>query len=192
MLQIDDTIISLDLIEKNFVCNLTACHGACCVEGDSGAPLTIDEISILEEVYPKIEPYLTDKSKKLIAEKGVFEIDTENDTVTPLINNKECAYLIYENNIAICGIEKAYNDKKINFRKPISCFLYPVRIKEYKNFTAINYDKWSICEPARVLGDKLGTPVYKFLKAPLIQRFGNEWFEKLEYAAKNYKNQKNK
>ncbi len=188
MLQIDNTIISLDLIEKKFVCDLQACKGECCVAGDSGAPLTINEISILEEIYPEIEPYLSDKGKKIIKEKGVFEIDIENDKVTPLIDNKECAYLVYENNIAVCAIEKAYFDKKINFRKPLSCFLYPVRIKEYKDFTAVNYDQWDICKPAQILGEKLGTPVYKFLKEPLIQKFGNEWFEKLEYAAKNYKN----
>ena len=188
MLQIDNTLISLDLIEKKFVCDLKSCHGECCIAGDSGAPLTIDEISILEKIYPKIEPYLSHEGKKIINEKGVFEVDIENDTVTPLINNKECAYLIYENNIAVCGIEKAYNDKKINFQKPISCFLYPVRIKEYKDFTAVNYDEWDICKPARILGEKTGTPVYKFLKEPLIKRFGKKWFENLEFAAKNYKN----
>lgn len=187
MLQIDNTIISFDLIEKKFICDLKSCHGECCIAGDSGAPLTIDEISILEEIYPKIKPFLTDKGQKIIDEKGVFEIDIENDRVTPLIENKNCAYLIFEDNIAICGIEKAFLSKKINFRKPLSCFLYPIRIKEYKDFIAVNYDQWEICKPARVLGEKIGTPVYKFLKEPLIQKFGKEWFNKLDFAAKNYK-----
>ena len=185
MLQIGKTIVSLNLIEKNFVCDLQACKGACCVVGDSGAPLEEDELEIFDDIYSIVEPYLSEEGIRAIDEQGLYTVDDDNDYVTPLINNKECAYTIFENGIAKCAIEKAFFDKKINFRKPISCHLYPVRITKYTEFDAVNYETNKLCADAVNLGNKLGVPVYKFLKEPLIRKYGEEWYKELEYAAKN-------
>jgi len=185
MLQIGKTIISLNLIEKKFVCDLQACKGACCVVGDSGAPLEEEELEIFDDIYSIVEPYLSEEGKKTIEEQGLYTVDDDNDYVTPLINNRECAYTIFEDGIAKCAIEKAFFDKKINFRKPISCHLYPVRITKYAEFDAVNYETNKLCADAVNLGNKLGVPVYKFLKEPLIRKYGEEWYKELEYAAKN-------
>ncbi|RLD63890.1 MAG: DUF3109 domain-containing protein [Bacteroidetes bacterium] len=185
MLQIGKTIVSLNLIEKNFVCDLQACKGACCVVGDSGAPLEEDELEIFDDIYSIVEPYLSEEGIRAIDEQGLYTVDDDNDYITPLINNKECAYTIFENGIAKCAIEKAFFDKKINFRKPISCHLYPVRITKYTEFDAVNYETNKLCVDAVKLGDKLGVPVYKFLKEPLTKKYGEEWYKELEYAAKN-------
>ena len=155
MLQIDDKIISFDVIEKKFVCDITKCKGLCCIEGDSGAPLEDNEIDILIEAYPKVKPYLREISLKTIEEKGIYEIDFEGDKVTTLVDNKECVFIIFEGDVAICAIEKAYFDKKIKFRKPISCHLYPIRVAKYKEFDAVNYDKHEICKSALENGKKL-------------------------------------
>ncbi len=185
MLQIDKTIISLDVIERKFVCDLHACKGSCCIVGDSGAPLEEEELDIIDNIYSIVEPYLTEEGIKAIDEQGCYTIDIEGDYVTPLINQKECAYTIFENGIAKCAIEKAFFDKKIKFRKPISCHLYPIRITKYKRHDAINYEHNKLCSAAVTLGEKLNVPVYKFLKEPLIKKYGQEWYKELEYAAKN-------
>jgi len=185
MLQIGNAIVSLDVIEKKFICDFGKCKGACCIEGDSGAPLDEDEKAILEEIYPQIKEYLSEKGIAEIEKQGTSVIDFEGDLVTPIINDKECVYTVFENGLALCGIEKAFLDGKISYRKPISCSLYPIRIEKYPEFDAVNYDKWSICAPARELGFKMGTPVYKFLKEPLIRKYGEDWYKELEYAAEN-------
>ncbi|MCZ4695837.1 DUF3109 family protein [Ancylomarina euxinus] len=185
MLQIGNAIVSLDVIEKKFICDFGKCKGACCVEGDSGAPLDEDEKAILEEIYPDIKEYLTEKGIEEIEKQGTSVIDADGDLVTPIINDKECVYTVFENGLALCGIEKAFLDGKITYRKPISCSLYPIRIEKYPEFDAVNYNKWSICGPARELGFKMGTPVYKFLKDPLIRKYGEDWYNELEYAAEN-------
>ena len=151
MIEIGKTIVSRDLIEERFVCDLQKCKGMCCVEGDSGAPLEKEEIETLENDLNKILPYLRNEGRKVIEEQGVYVIDWDSEFVTPLVNEKECAYAIFEGEIAKCGIEKAYNDGVTSFRKPISCFLYPVRIQKLKHFDAVNYDKSYIfisCIPA--------------------------------------------
>jgi hypothetical protein len=185
MLQIGKTIVSLNLIEKNFVCDLQACKGACCVVGDSGAPLEKEELDIFDDIYSIVEPYLSEEGIKAIDEQGCYTVDDDNDFVTPLINNRECAYTVFEDGIAKCAIEKAFFDKKISFRKPISCHLYPVRITKYPKFDAVNYETNKLCADAVKLGDKLGVPVYEFLKEPLTKKYGEEWYKELEYAAKN-------
>lgn len=185
--QIDDKLISEQLFEKKFVCNLKACKGACCVEGDSGAPLEDNEVIILKEVYPVIEKYLTTAAKKIIKKHGYSFIDTDGDTVTQLINNRECVYAYSENGILKCAIEKAFLNGEINFRKPVSCHLFPVRVKEYKDFIAVNYEEEKICKPALILGEKLGIPVFQFLKEPLIRRFGSEFYKDLEKIYKDFK-----
>ncbi|MDE5420389.1 DUF3109 family protein [Labilibaculum sp. DW002] len=185
MLQIGNAIVSLDVIEKKFICDFAKCKGACCVEGDSGAPLDDDEKAILEEIYPDIKEYLNEKGIAEIEKQGTSVIDSDGDLVTPIINDKECVYTVFENGLALCGIEKAFLDGKISYRKPISCSLYPIRIQKYEEFDAVNYNKWKICAPARELGFKMGTPVYKFLKDPLIRKYGEDWYEELKYAAEH-------
>lgn len=180
MILIDNTCISDDISDQLFVCDIEKCKGACCVEGDSGAPLEEEEVAILERIYPYVEPYLTDAGKEVIAREGVYSKDWEGDLVTPVIDGKECAYAFYDDkNILKCGIEAAHADGKIDFKKPISCHLYPIRITKYEQYHAINYDRWSICSPACSLGQELGVPVYKFLKEPLIRAYGEDWYRQL-------------
>lgn len=188
MLQIENTLISDLLIEKKFICDLKSCKGKCCVKGDSGAPVTQDEILILEEIFDKIKPYLRPEGIKEIEDKGKYYTDIEHDSVTQLINGGECAYSVFtEEGVAQCGIEKAYLDGIVSFRKPISCYLYPVRIKNGALYDSVNYDEWDICKPAIKLGEKEKTPVFRFLKNPLIKKYGEEWYEQLDFYATNYK-----
>jgi len=182
MIQIGRALLSLDVIEKHFVCDLEQCKGICCIEGDSGAPLTEEETDILKQIYPQVKPYMTQEGIAAVEEQGHYVLDIDDDLVTPLVNNRECAYVIYKDGITLCAIEKAYFDQKIDFRKPISCHLYPIRITEYTELDAVNYDKQSICKQACVLGKKLHVPVYKFLREPLIRKYGEEWYKELEVA----------
>ena len=187
MLQIDNTVISLDLLEERFVCDLVSCKGACCIEGDSGAPLEDNEIEIIEELMPLIWDDLSDVSKKVIEKQGVFYIDDDNEPVTSIVSGRECVFTFTdENGICKCAIEKAYREGKTDFYKPISCHLYPVRLQKYKSFTAVNFHKWNICDCALVLGSKLKVPAYVFLKEPLVRKFGKEWYEQLEIADKQF------
>lgn len=180
MILVGKTVISDDIKENFFVCNLEKCKGACCVEGDLGAPLEAEELKQLEEAFPAVEPYLNEEGKKAIKEQGLYLYDSDGDYSTPTINGRECAYAVYdEKGILKCGIEQAYNDKKTNFRKPVSCHLYPIRIQKYDNYEAINYDRWHICDPACSLGKELHVPLYKFLKEALIRKYGEEWYREL-------------
>ena len=189
MIQLDDTLISLDIIEKKFVCDLCACKGVCCIDGDSGAPLETDECDIIEESYTTILPYLPEAGQKTIEEQGPYVIDSDGDFVTPLVNNQECAYTVFEDDgTAKCGIEMAWRDKKIDWQKPISCHMYPIRITPLSEYDALNYDTEHMCKAARTLGAKLGVPVYKFLKEPLERKYGKEWYKGLIFAADNYTN----
>ncbi len=181
MFAIQNTLVSLDLLERHFVCDLNACKGACCVKGDAGAPLTDDEINLLEDIIDDILPYLDEEGRAMIAEKGVFEIDVDGDKGTALLQNGRCAFaLIDDNGLVSCGIEKAEKAGSVSFKKPISCHLYPVRITEYKEYDAVNYNKWSICKPACDCGAKLNVPLYRFLKDALIRKYGAAWYEELE------------
>ena len=182
MIQIDDKLISFDVFEKHFCCNLSKCLGACCVYGESGAPLEPDEIEKLKKEIEQIKPYLKPSGLKAIEEQGVTIRDLDGDMVTPLINNEECAYSIEENGITFCAIEKAWLEGKVKFRKPISCHLYPIRVKQYPTFTALNYDQWTICQPARELGEKEGIPVFRFLKGALTRAYGEKFYAEMEEA----------
>ena len=187
MFQLGKTIVSEDIIEKEFVCNLGACKGACCIEGDAGAPVTKEEVDILKDIYPKVKPYLRPEGIKVIEELGTHIMTDLSELETPLVNGKECAYVtISENGTAGCGIEDAYNDGKIGFKKPISCHLYPVRVQDYSEFAAVNYHKWPICNDACTLGKELKVPVYKFVKEALIRKFGENWYLELEKIAADY------
>ncbi|OZV71043.1 DUF3109 family protein [Winogradskyella aurantia] len=188
MFQLGKTLVSEDIIQKDFVCNLSACKGACCVEGDAGAPLDSDEIKILEDIYPKVKPYLRKEGISAIEDQGTHVTSDFGELETPLIDGADCAYVIMENNMALCGIEKAYNDGKIAFRKPVSCHLYPIRVKDYSEFSAINYDKWEVCDDACSLGKELQVPIYRFVKDALIRKFGEDWYKQLEQVAKQYLN----
>lgn len=191
MIEIEDKILSREIFEKKFVCDLSACKGACCVEGSSGAPLTEEEIFILEDILEDVKPYLPKKGLKAIEKQGAWVIDADGDYTTPLVGEEaECAYTIFENGMALCGIEKAYKDGKVKFKKPISCHLYPIRTKQYEKFEALNYDVWHLCKPACACGEKLQVPVYKFLKEALIRKYGKEFYKMVEAAAVEVENAK--
>ncbi len=180
MIEIGDTIVSRDLLNKAFVCDLEACKGACCVQGDSGAPLEEDERAILDKEYDAIKPYLLDEGRKAIDRQGSSVIDSDGDLGTPLVEEGACAYAIFENGKALCGIEKAWKAGATAVSKHVSCHLYPVRVSSYSSFKAVNYHRWKICDPACQLGEQLEVPVYVFLKDALIRRFGPEWYHELE------------
>ena len=182
MIDIDGKIISRDVFSQKFVCYLSACKGACCVEGDSGAPLEKDEADLLKENFEKIKPFISPQGIEAINNHGTSVIDSyDGELVTPLIEGKECAYTVFDKDgTAKCGIENAYKAGEISFNKPISCHLYPIRLNKYQNFIAVNYHKWPICKPALTCGAKLNVKVYKFLKEPLVRKFGQEFYNKLE------------
>jgi hypothetical protein len=182
MIEHRGTLISEDLFEKRFVCDLNACKGACCVEGASGAPLDPEEDQLLKELWPKIRPYIPEKGQRAIDEHGVSEVDEDGDLVTTLVEGRgECAFTVFdEKGIALCGVEKAWKDGAIPFRKPISCHLYPIRIAKLKFHDGLNYHRWPICKPACECGAKLDVPVFRFLKDSLTRKYGADWYAELE------------
>lgn len=183
MIAIDDKLISEDIKDKHFVCDLAKCKGACCVEGDSGAPLEFDELDILEDedFLAAVAPYLTKEGLQAIDENGPFYLDEEVGQMKVILKeDKACAFVNYKNGIAYCGIEKAWMDKKISFRKPISCHLYPIRIQKFEDYDAVNYESWEICNPACSHGESLQVPVYKFTKEALIRKYGVDFYAQLE------------
>ncbi len=188
MFQLGKTIVSEDILAKDFVCNLSACKGACCVDGDAGAPLSKEETAILESIYPQIKPFLRPEGIAAIEAQGTWAIGTEGELETPLIDNRDCAYVIYDGPTALCGIEQAYNQGIVSWKKPVSCHLYPIRVKDFTEFAAVNYDKWDICSDACELGKELQVPVYKFVKEALIRRFGIDWYTELEQVAEEWQN----
>lgn len=193
MLQIDDQIISTAVFDSYFQCDLKACKGVCCVYGSAGAPLNDEEAKIIETIYPVVKKYLPRKAIDVIDEQGFFVIDEEGDTVTPIVGEDECVYAYFEDGIALCAIEKAYFNGEIDFRKPISCHLYPIRISKYSSFEAVNYDKQDFCKSARDCGQKKKTEVFRFLREALIRKYGEKWYAEMQKIAKEYDNyRKNK
>ena len=187
MFQLNKTIVSEEILEKEFVCNLSACTGACCVDGESGAPLDDVETKILAEIFPKVKPFRRAEGIKAIEEQGTHVVSDFGELETPLIDGKDCAYVIFAGKTALCGIEQAYNQGIVDWKKPVSCHLYPIRIKEYSDFAAVNYHKWHICDDACSLGQELGGPVYQFVKEALVRKFGQQWFDELDKVAKELK-----
>lgn len=191
MIQIDNTLVSLDILERQFICDLSHCKGICCVEGDSGAPLLKEEVRELEKALPVIWNDLSPQAQEVIDRQGVSYIDEEGDLVTSIVNGKDCVFTCYDaDGTCKCAIEKAYREGKVSFYKPVSCHLYPIRVTEYDTFNAVNYHKWEICKAAELLGKKEGLPLYRFLKEPLIRRFGEDWYETLVEIAEEWKKQK--
>ncbi len=192
MIQIGDTLVSLDIIENHFVCDLEKCKGECCVSGDSGAPLEEHELAEIEKAYPLVKPYLNPDAVSSIDAQGLYLKDRDGDLVTPLTDGyKECAYTIFENGIAKCAFEKAYLEGKTTWRKPVSCHLYPIRIQKLSAYEAVNYDRWDICSAACKLGKNLKVPIYKFLREALIRKYGETWYEELELVASRYLEEQN-
>tara|TARA_B100001287_G_scaffold151763_1_gene127716 strand:- start:4516 stop:5103 length:588 start_codon:yes stop_codon:yes gene_type:complete len=192
MIEIEDKIISDDLFLKQFVCDLQKCKGACCVEGDSGAPLSNQEATLIKDNLSVIKPYMKEDGVNTVVENGVFYIDQDGDQVTTLVNGKECAFVFFDkNNIAKCSIEAAYKKGEINFNKPISCHLYPIRVKNYEKFQAINVDKWHVCKPACNCGKKLNIPVFKFLKQAIVRMWGEDFYNDLDVVNNQFFNSNN-
>jgi hypothetical protein len=190
MVEIGRAIVSDDIFEKHFLCDLFKCKGACCIEGDSGAPLTSEEADIIKQDFSTFEIYLPEKHISEIKKQGYSIIDNDGDLVTPLVNNRQCAYSFYdEKGILKCSIEKAFFEGNTNLRKPVSCHLFPIRITQYKRFDAVNYQQLDICKPGRACGSSEKLPLYKFLKEPLIRKYGDDWYTELEILADYILNQ---
>ncbi len=187
MLEIQNTLVSLDLAEQFFCCDLDSCLGECCIEGDAGAPITEEEKKKIEEILPEIYDELLPAAKREIDSNGVAYIDEEGDLVTSIIDGRNCVFTCYEaGGMCHCAIERAYRQGRIDFCKPVSCHLYPLRLTEYPTFTAVNYHRWKICKCAELLGRKNGVRLYQFLKGPLERRFGKEWYAELCEACEAY------
>lgn len=182
MIALGHTLISEDVFDKKFVCDLNACKGECCVAGDSGAPLNKKELKILDKIYPEVKPYMNAKGIAAVEKQGSYVLDSDGDYTTTLVSEgAECAFVYFdEQQIAKCAIEKAYMEGKIDWKKPISCHLYPIRINEHRDYDAVNYHSWHICKPACECGKQLDVPVFKFLKEPLIRKYGEDWYNELD------------
>jgi len=191
MIQHGKTLISEDLLEEVFVCDLTACKGACCVEGGSGAPLEEDEKRVLDEIWPVIREYLPKENQQEVDRQGTWVTDWDGEPVTPLRKGCECAYAYFDaDGVAKCAIERAHLDGVVDFKKPVSCHAYPVRINSYEHYDALNYHRWHICSAACTLGEALKVPVFRFVKDGLIRKYGSEWYDELELIYAHWKDQK--
>ncbi|MDR3262180.1 MAG: DUF3109 family protein [Tannerella sp.] len=187
MLQIEDTLVSLELIERFFLCDLSRCKGECCVEGDAGAPLEKEEFEILRNLLPALWDSLSPKAQEVIRRQGIGYIDRDGEIVTSIVNGKDCVFTCYDSEgICKCAIEKAYREGQVDFFKPVSCHLYPVRVKRYNGFQAVNYHRWKVCAAAEIQGEREQIPVYRFLREPLIRKFGQPWYDALELCAREY------
>lgn len=177
----DNTLVTLDVVERFFSCDLDSCLGQCCIDGDAGAPLTSTEEEKIKEILPLIWDDLLPRAKQEIEQNGISYLDPEGELVTQILDNSNCVFSCYApGGMCICAIEKAYREGKIDFMKPISCALYPLRLKTLSNGSvAVNYHRWKICKSAEVMGRSKGIRVYQFLKEPLIRRFGQEWYDEL-------------
>ena len=190
ILQVGDVLLSSEILTEMFCCDLSVCKGACCVEGDAGAPVTLDEVMEIENVLDLVWSDLSASAQAIVDKQGVAYTDVEGDLVTSIVNGKDCVFTCYGDidkpeggtisSCCLCALEKAFRNGKTSFCKPISCALYPIRVKCFNNNQiGLNYNKWDICKCARDKGRELQIPVYRFLKEPLIQRFGKEWYDEL-------------
>lgn len=189
ILQIGDKLVSMDIITEHFCCDLDTCHGACCVEGDSGAPVTLDEIMELEDALPAVWDDLSPQARKVIDSQGVAYTDTDGTLVTSIVGGRDCVFTVHEGGCCHCALEKACTAGKISFQKPLSCYLYPIRVSQVGECQALNYHRWNICRCAVAKGEKEGVPVYRFLKEPLVRAFGQDWYDELELTVREMKAQ---
>lgn len=184
MIEIGRTIVGFNVLQEYFLCDLMSCKGACCIEGDSGAPVTSDEVKSIENEFGAFRNYLSENHLVVIQDQGFSVLDNDGDLVTPLVNNRQCVYSFYNDyGILKCAIEKAFSEGKTSFRKPVSCHLFPIRITVHKRFDAVNYQELEICNAGKKCGKSAKLPLYQFLKEPLIRKYGEEWFKELEVAA---------
>lgn len=184
MIEIKDTVVTLDLFREQFCCDLGACKGACCIEGDAGAPVKLEEVAQLEEAAEIVWDELSPKAQEVIKAQGVVYTDQDGDIVTSIVDNKDCVFTCYDDKgCCYCAIDKAFREGRCKFQKPISCHLYPIRLNRMGSYTAVNYHRWDVCKAATLLGKKLNLPVYKFLKEPLIKAFGQEWWDECDVVA---------
>lgn len=180
IIQVGDVLVSPDIITEKFCCDLDKCKGECCVEGDAGAPLTMDEIAGIEDALDIVWNDMSASAQAVVDKQGVAYNDRDGDLVTSIVNGKDCVFTCYENGCCLCALERAYRSGKTKFIKPISCALYPIREKRFAGgLVGLNYNRWDVCRPAVEKGRELGLPVYKFLEGPLVRRFGKEWYQEL-------------
>ena len=180
IIQVGNVLVSPDIFTEKFCCDLDKCKGQCCVEGDAGAPVTLDEIGGIEDSLDTVWTDMSASAQAMVDKQGVAYVDQEGDLVTSIVNGKDCVFTCYENGCCLCALERAYRAKKTDFVKPISCALYPIRVKAFNNDTfGINYNRWDVCKDAVIKGKELNLPVYKFLEGPLTRRFGVEWYKEL-------------
>ena len=180
IVQVGNVLVSPDIFTEKFCCDLDKCKGQCCVEGDAGAPVTLDEIGGIEDSLDTVWTDMSASAQAIVDKQGVAYVDQEGDLVTSIVNGKDCVFTCYENGCCLCALERAYRAKKTDFVKPISCALYPIRVKAFNNDTfGINYNRWDVCKDAVIKGKELNLPVYKFLEGPLTRRFGVEWYKEL-------------
>ena len=190
MFLIQNTLVSLDVLEKEFCCDLDTCHGCCCIEGDAGAPVTKEEEDKIQSILPLLLPEMRKEARTVVDAQGIAYFDPSGERVISIVNDKDCIFARTDHQgWCYCLIEKAYNAGKIDFKKPISCHLYPVRLTKVGEYTGLEYHRWDICHCARIKGKKIHLPLYQFLKEPLIRRFGQEWYNELELTATEWKKQ---
>ena len=189
MVQVDDVIVSFDVLREKFFCDLEACHGACCVEGDAGAPVTLDEIAEIESLLPEIEEDLSPEARDVIARQGVAYTDPSGELVTSIVNGKDCVFCMKKGGHTLCAFEKAWREGRTSFMKPVSCHLYPIRVSQFGQYAALNYNRWDICKGAVLKGTKENVSVWRFLREPLIRRFGQSWYDELELVASELEKQ---
>lgn len=186
----ENTLVSLDVLEKEFCCDLDTCRGCCCIEGDAGCPVTEEELKVIEQILPDLKPHMTPEARKVVEEQGLSYLDPSGERVLSIVNGKDCIFARTDHNgWCYCLIEKAYNAGKIDFKKPVSCHLYPIRLTQVGEYTGLEYHRWDICHCARQKGKKLHLPLYQFLKEPLIRRFGQAWYDELELTANEWHKQ---
>ena len=187
MIMIEDILISEDIVQEQFACNLSSCKGACCIEGDYGAPLTEDEVLLIRQLLPKVLPYLPEASQEMIREEGFYTYNKEESvSETNLMEDGACVFMGRDElGITFCGIQKAYKEGKIDFYKPISCHLYPIRVNQnhMNGFQTLNYDRWDICDAACSNGKKNKVKLYQFVKEALVRKYGEAFYEQLDAAA---------
>lgn len=188
ILQVGSVLLSSDILFKCFCCDLEKCKGQCCVEGDAGAPVTLDEVAEIEACLDEVWPDMSASAQAVVDRQGVAYTDSEGELVTSIVEGRDCVFTCYDNGLCLCALEKAFRAGRTAFCKPISCALYPIREKTFSGgVTGLNYNEWNVCRDAVALGNQLQLPVYKFLKDPLIRRFGEDWYAELEEVAKELK-----